>query len=366
VVWCAQDVLDEHEQLTAYGQEVGRALALLRGAAAVTAGAAVQRAPVWIAESQAAVRAHWMLDSIDDGMTWIRRLSSYEHSHSTSLATRHAWIRLLEDLGLQPRLVAVEDLPERLREAPPRLLVLPALLALSDQAAAAIEEYVRQGGVAVADFGLGLYDETLRRRETAALDELFGVRGRSFERSDLLVREGVPDEAARLPSGAAAAERGLHGELAEPAAGHQVQIESRPGRGRTVYLNLAVCEYGRVRLDPARAATAFDLRRRVRAIARDAGVESQVSIAGSGLPTSIERLELHAASGRRVLAVRVNALESPDLMRQLAARGPHEVRLQLPREVHLVDLISGADLGTKAAFDVVLDPWVGLLLEMVP
>lgn len=366
VTWSAQQVLADDGTPTAYGTELGRTFEVLREAADVTAGATLQRSPVWILESQASVRAHWMLDSIDDGRTWIRRLSSYERSHSTSLAARQSWIRLFEDLGMQPRLVPVEDLATQLAEASPRLLVLPALLSVSDAAARAIEQYVDGGGVALADHGLGLYDEWLQRREAGVLDDLFGVRGRSFDRSRFLVSQGVPDASGRLASGAAVAEVGLHGPLAEPAGGHQVHIENRHGRGRTVYLNLAICEYRRVRLQADRVATAVDLRRRVRVIAHDAGVLPVASVQGRGLPTCIERMELLTRSGRRVIGVRINALDNTELMATLAARGPTKMQLVLPREVHLRDLISGRDLGTAARFDLVLGPWVGLLLEVLP
>jgi len=159
---------------------------------------------------------------------------------------------------------------------------------------------------------------------------------------------------------------GLHGELAEPAGEHRVHIENRHGRGRTVYLNLAICEYRRVRLEPDKVATALDLRRRVRVIAHQAGVVPVAAVQGPGLPTCIERMELLSRQGRRVLAVRLNALDSPELMATLAQRGPRKMELVLPRETHLKDLISGCDLGTKAKFDLVLGPWVGLLLEVLP
>lgn len=366
VVWSAREVFGSGAEPTDYGRELAQAFASLRPAADITAGATVQRSSVWIVESQASVRAHWMLDSAADGRTWIRRLSSYEHGHSTSLAARHSWLRMFEDLGMQARLVPVEDLAARMKSVTPRLLVLPALLSVSDAAAATITEYVRAGGTAVADHGLGVYDGSLRRRETGVLDELFGVRGRSFDMTDLVVRQGRPAESHRLPSGAAVAEPGLDGELAEPAGAHRVHLEKRHGEGRTIYLNLAVCEYGGARLDRERVRTALDLRRRVRRVAYDAGLRPPVVVHGRGLPTCIERLELRAPGGRRVLAIRVNALENRELMQQLHERGPREITLSFPAEVHLADLVSGRDLGTGTEFTMAFAAWTGLLLEVLP
>jgi len=154
--------------------------------------------------------------------------------------------------------------------------------------------------------------------------------------------------------------------ISEPFGAHQVHIEHRPGKGRTVYLNLAVCEYGKVRLAPDQWRAAADIRRRVRKIAHDAGVRPPVVVRGTGLPTCIERLELRTPGGRRVLAVRLNALESPELMRQLADRGEAEITVTFPAEVRLRELVSGEDLGSATEFTMTLDPWTGILLEVLP
>ena len=138
VVWSAEDCLRakqvEGEQpvveRTLYGEAVAAGFADLANVARHFAGAAVQRSPVWILESQASVRAWWMHDSRDDGPTWIRRLTSYEAAHSTSMAARESWIRLIQDLGLQPKLVAEADLARELTAARrqrqgPDVLILP-------------------------------------------------------------------------------------------------------------------------------------------------------------------------------------------------------------------------------------------------
>ncbi|MEM7202142.1 MAG: alpha-amylase family protein [Planctomycetota bacterium] len=363
ITWSAGDVIDAEGRPTDYGRALAAAFRTLEPAR-VVAGAELLRDPVWLVDSQASVRAHWMLDSIADGDTWIRRWSSYEHTHSTSLAARHSWIRLLEDYGVQPRLVAAEDLPAMLGRSPPLLLVLPATLALSDAQASAVAGYVHRGGTALADHGLAIYDEHLKLREQGALDDVFGVTGRTNELQAVLVREGQPVGRARLEEGAGAAEAGLSGSIAEPVGEFRVQIEHGHGDGQTVYLNLAVCEYGTVRLDPARHDTALDLRARVRKVLQGAAVEAPVEVVGAGLPTCVERLRLRASNGERYLAIRVNALESPALMADLSRRGPFAVELLFPNEVGLRDVFSGKHLGRGARFEATLDPWRGLLYQL--
>lgn len=362
VVWSAGDVLDQSCRPTAYGRALQAALKDLQPALGAFAGATVLRSPVWILESQASVRGWWMLDSRDDGDTWIRRLTSYEATHSTSIAARHGWVRILEDLGMQPRLVPAAELAQRLRRQPPRLLVLAATLALSEANGRAIQEFVSNGGFLVADHSTGLYDEHLCRRDRGLLDRLFGIRKRSLLYRDQLVVQGRPAAAGRVESGAAAAERGLVGGAAENVGGLRVQLERHVGKGRAVYLNLAVCEYGRVRLDPKHLRTALDLRQRVLWVLREAGVATPVLVVSERVPTCLERVVLRARDGRTLLAVRINALEAPAVLREIAKGGTRPLKLTFPDRHRVEDLITGRSWPAATDHQLRLDPIRGLFL----
>lgn len=364
IVWSAGEVFGAGGKVSDYGRLLQRVFVESAAAAAAFGGARLRRSPVWLVESQAAVRAHWMLDSAADGETWIERLSSYEAQHSTSLAARHGWLRLLEDVGMQGRLVLAEALGAELRAAPPRLLVLPALVALGDDAVEAIEEYVAGGGRVLADHSLAWYDERLRLRPRPALDALFGLQRPELRAAHALVREGRA-RGARLASGVGIGEAGLGGAVAEPAGEqHAVHFEQGAGRGRAVFLNLAVCEYGRLRLDEAAAPAARDLRARVRRVLGEAGVQPPFLTRAEGLPTCIEQLVLEARDGRELIAVRVNALESPPLMARLGERGARPVELAFARRIALRDLLTGREHAPAERFAFELDPWRGLFLEV--
>jgi hypothetical protein len=365
IVSSCRDVLGGDATPTPFGSELAASFAAARRLD-VFAGARIERSPVWLVESQASVRAHWMIDSAADGDAWSQRLTGHEVMHSTSVAARSSWVRLLEDLGLQGRWIAAEELPRALERGGPRALVLPACYALSDDAVSAIERYARGGGTVVADHGAALYDERLLRRPRGALDGIFGLRDRSFAWTDLLVREGRADDLGRLPRGAAAAERGIRGELGEPIGDFHVQIESAVGRGRAVYLNLAVCEYGAARLAPERLPLARELRARIRRVLLAAGVMPPVEVRGDGLPTCIERLRLRARDGRTLLAIRVNALDDAGLFAALCDRGPRSVELIFPAPLRLVDLIRGEQLATSDRFVRLLDPAEPMLFEVRP
>ncbi len=367
VLWHAGHLLNRADgmQPTPFGVAVRDAL---RGAQSLSplAGASVERSLVWIVESQPAVQAHWMLDSASDGVTWPRRLSSYEETHSTSVAARASWVRLCEDLGLQPRFVAAAQLRALLAQQQVKLLVLPVCLALSDEEIAAVTDYVQQGGVAVADGMLAFYDDRLRRRDRPGLDAVFGLTPRAVPGlAQLLVHEGQPAAQARLLSGAAACERSIEAAIAERAAPSlSVQCEHRFGRGTAIYLNIAVCEYASVRLDPKRLNAARDLRRRVQRVLDTADVAPPVSVRGKGLPTCLERMLLRHKSGRRFLALRVNAIDSPFVLQTLSTQSPLTVEVQFAAATRLRVLGESAWRGPSAHFELPLDAWRGVFAEL--
>ncbi|MFM1873705.1 MAG: hypothetical protein RL398_3127 [Planctomycetota bacterium] len=365
VVWndaAVGGAADAKDGLSAYGTALRDELAKLRPVLDACAGATVEPSSVWLLESHASVALWWMLDSAKDGMTWVRRLSSYERTHSTSQAARLGWLRLLQDLGLQPRFVGEGDLATRLLQERPRCLILPATLALSDRNGQAIAAYVKSGGVVLADHSTGLYDEDGLRREAGGLDELFGVLQRSLRWDDLLVREGKVQAALRDPL--PAAEKGLRGRLGERRDTTSVFLEQSHGRGRAVYLNAPVVAYGEARLSERDVGFAFELRRRVRGVLQSAGVEPVCDARGEGLPTCIERIPLRLRDGRAVLAVRLSVQDNAELLARIARTGGKRVQLTFARE-RTARMLGGDTLGTATTFDVPLDPCGAAFLELV-
>ncbi|MEC7583950.1 MAG: alpha-amylase family protein [Planctomycetota bacterium] len=358
VVWSYGRMLEGSGEPTKAGAGLQRALQRLERPLDALAGAQLEYSSVWIVESQASVRAWWMLDSVTDGMTWVRRLASHEAKNSTSQAARRSWIKLLSDLGLTPRFVGEHELPERLLREQPRCLILPAAIALSDRNCQAISSYAYAGGTVLADHSTALYDTSLVRRSTGGLDELFGITARSLRWDRLRVREG------RCGQGDSwLAEIGLEGQLVERQGDEVLFVERRPGRGRAVYLNLPVCEYAAIRLDSDKVSRARDLRRRVSQVLRSADVEPFVDVRGEGLPTCIARTLLRAPDGRQLLSVRVDAIDRPKLLAQLAREGARDVRLFFDRPRRLASL-TGEPLGSAESFEFKLDVYAGLFVEV--
>lgn len=359
VVWNDGTVQEDGKE-TEFGAAVRTAFTQHGAEFDALAGAQIERSPVWLVESHASVRAWWMIDSAKDGMTWVRRLGSYEATHSTSQAARLSWIRLLQDLGQQPDFVTAKTLEQRLFTERPRCVVLPATLALSDRAVAALNVYVRNGGLLLADHSTAIYDERLQRRERGALDPLFGIEQRSLAWHDLLVREGKSTARDRaLP----AAERSLRGETSRQETDSDTFLERSIGGGYAYYLNSPVAAYDEWRLDPGQVGRARELRRRVRAALRRARVSPPCEVTGKGLPTCIERVSLKLRDGRNVLAVRLNALARPKLMRQLNQDGPIPIEITLPGKRNVREL-NGKDHGNTNVVKAMLDPFGAVFLEV--
>lgn len=214
--------------------------------------------------SHPSIQVSWCLDAQAHGKTWVNR--NDDHRLGTSHNVRKAWEYLLADSGVAYDFLAYDRV---IREGVPdeyRVLILPACFALSDAEAGRIAEFCRRGGLVVADFMCGLFDQHGKGRARGALDDLFGVdHDGSLTKADFfggkLWVEADQDAAygygryrdlfatvdSRLESGFAVAERRL--------GGRRVQ---EVGRGRAVYLNLSPQRYLQYRQE----GTATDAHRR--------------------------------------------------------------------------------------------------------
>jgi len=162
---------------------------------------------------------------------------------------RAGWIKAMENVGFQCEFLATPELEAgELLERKYPAFILPYSVALSAKEAAALRQYVEQGGLLIADAKAGLMDERCTSLKQGFLDELLGV---SRAQPDPLApsREGdvqfkqdlgkcqlkgltfdisVAEPSLRLAGGEAL---GSHG--ATPVA-----VVRRVGKGTAVLLNL--------------------------------------------------------------------------------------------------------------------------------
>ena len=92
---------------------------------------------------------------------------------------RDAWVKLIEDMGLQYNFVSYAQIEEGILQSEDegyKLLILPESIALSDAEVANIRRFVAEGGSIVGDLCIGLMDDKCRRQATGRLDDVFGIR----------------------------------------------------------------------------------------------------------------------------------------------------------------------------------------------
>jgi hypothetical protein len=175
-----------------------------------------------------------------------------------------AWFKLLEDCGFQYNVVTAQQIAaNHLLANGYRVLILDRAVAMSDAEAAAIRRFAQAGGTVIADYLTGVLDGRGRgRRSRGALDDLFGLRrdedegyldGKSIteidgEKYNRPFLQRLMYGGAIRYKGIVVYERGTKASAAVSkalarAGSADVVIVARPGRGKTVYLNLTPVEY---------------------------------------------------------------------------------------------------------------------------
>ncbi len=239
--------------------------------------------------SQASIRAHWMFDSREDGATWPRRFSSFEATHSRLARVRESFMRVVEDLGLGYNFVSYQQIEDGGLEGY-KVLLLPQSVAMSAAECRRIEEFVREGGTVIADNMTATMDEHCRRLPKGQLDELFGIQSKSDP--DVSVAGGY---AQRRSSN-----------------GVPMIILNHVGKGHTVYLNLDMHEYGKLRLQPPGGESIREL---FEPLLREAGVTPPLRVldARDGKPVPCVRVWRFAGEDGAWFAVMRNnsAIDAP-------------------------------------------------------
>jgi hypothetical protein len=182
---------------------------------------------------------------------------------SLDTKSRLAWLDLLYDLGLRPRMVSSAQVEAgALIDTGVKLFVLPWSLALSEKEVAALRAFVEAGGVVVADSMPGRFDGHGRAYPgEAPADALFGiVRGEPdslyYEEQMLFVQKdlaGKDLKPALRPRGNGVEDllsprEGALALAATETTGTGAMFVNRLGKGRAVLLNVMPLNYATARL----------------------------------------------------------------------------------------------------------------------
>jgi hypothetical protein len=216
--------------------------------------------PIAIYYSQPTIQVGWAMDSIVHGNTWPNRSSSLDNDNSTSGRNRVAWFKLLEDCGYQYNVVSFEHIKDENFSKQYRVLILDRILALSEKEAEAIKKFLNNGGIVIADYLTGIFDEEGKGRSKGILDEIFSIKRDEskgyFDGKTVTEINGELYESPflnRLSYNGAirwndivVAERGtvsINGNKKAKVGDADVVIQNAVGNGKTYYLNLTPVEY---------------------------------------------------------------------------------------------------------------------------
>ncbi len=103
-------------------------------------------------------RASWLRDALIDGATWPRRLSSHHREYGTREKRMRQWLRLLEDSGVLPRVIDIED-------ELPKIVITVDHLVLGKPVQHKLRDHLRAGGVLVPDGDFGWITDEGRLRK---------------------------------------------------------------------------------------------------------------------------------------------------------------------------------------------------------
>ncbi len=320
--------------------------------------------------SQASIRAHWMFESRQDGDTWPRRFSSYESEHSRFARVRDSFVRVVEDLGLQYNFVSYEQIEDgELLDGGYKVLLLPQSVAMSSKECEQIEAFVRAGGVVIADNMTATMDEHCKRLPEGQLDALFGI-----QRSDVRWHGEPTGEALRSFAGG----EPLHiyesdirlttGTGYKEGASDAISItENYVGKGRAVYLNLDMHDYGKHRLTPPRGNDYRELFHRLLA---ESGVTASVQVLGAASDQPVACVEVWRYHGDDADYVAI--MRNPEFDASSLAGYPDNSKLEksvrvqvfFPQQARIRDVRTGDTFGVTDRVTVELDPWSPAILEL--
>ena len=167
--------VDEQMQLTPAAQTfAGTFQELRKGIAKLIINSRRLHDGIAIHYSQASMQVHWLLDNVQHARKWMLHSGGDRHSHFTGV--RNGWTKLIEDLGLQYEFVGARQIEQgKLTSGEYRAVILPQSIAMSSREVEQIQQFVRAGGLLIADYRAATMNEHGRDLGSGQLETLFGV-----------------------------------------------------------------------------------------------------------------------------------------------------------------------------------------------
>ncbi len=288
--------------------------------------------------SYPSIHGSWIVDGkIDSEVVY----DSTSLTHRRFNANRDGWVKMLRDAGLQFDFIAYGDVEKGgLIAKGYRTFILPMSVALSDQEAAAIREFVQHGGTVIADALPGVMDEHCTFREARALADVFGIAPSKSNREAVVAMNGEPN--VKLANAKA-----LRTEAEQPQL-----IENRFGQGRAYLLNYFLHRYAEDKLERRQGPTLEKLK--------------QVMTAAAIHPV----VKLTSLAGARVAdcesyLFNFGSTQLLGLIPDKDKPAPQRLRVTFEKQGVLYDVRARRYLGTGSAFEIDVEPAVPRLLALV-
>jgi hypothetical protein len=280
-------------------------------------------------------------------------------------ANRDGWVRVVKDLGLQFDFVASEQLEQgALSAGKYRVLILPLSVALSAEEAKAIERFVAEGGVVIADAAAGVMNEHCSWQQAGMLDELFGVKAAANARTISPAGGAVSVTAdgarwgldAKALEGVTAAEgtvRATTGTALARVGDADAVVLRQSGKGWAVYLNSLLDRYPKQRGENYGGAQHRSL---VNAIFERAGVRPGVEVlSADGKRLAGAQIVRYRFGGAEVVAVVTENVAAERAVGRdgvtvysdagLGRVARQEITVKLPRRAYVNDVRAAKSLG---------------------
>lgn len=230
-IFWGYSMLDPDLRLNAQGRSLAKCFGELRGEGLSRAISKLRRAHDKIAVhfSMASGHVWWIQDGelTHEGLEFGRRTSA---SFNRFIQSRSEWGHVFEDLGYQYDYLAYDRVEEGvLGKGEYRALVLPGSIALSEEEVEQIKQFVRRGGLVVADAMPGQTDLHGRRLEEPSLQELFAEPKYGRGRAVLLDRWLEDYEDIRLEADGAELRSAIQDALEQVGVRPRVEVIGRGG-----------------------------------------------------------------------------------------------------------------------------------------
>jgi hypothetical protein len=224
-----------------------------------------------------------------------------------------------------------------------------------------VEEFVREGGVVIADNMTATMDEHCKRLPKGQLDELFGIR-----------RSGVDwkpkAEAGALPTTFLEAEplQVYEPEIAVTTSTARYTTENSPAvienqvdKGHAVYLNLDMHDYGKYRFTPPKGKEYQEL---FRQLLQEVGVEAPVKVLNATDAQTVACVEVWRYRGKD--ADYVALMRNPGYSDNADLENNLNLRIIFPQKSLVTDVRTGKAFGVTDRVTMELDPWSPIILEL--